>query len=138
MFGQLFQEVRAIVEERVSRIKRRAITMAAAAVLIGLALLFALLAAFIFLEEQVGAGVAALILFVILLAAGAAALIIGREKRPAEARRELQKSAQAFQRSAEEPALTSSGWPLIITAFMAGLALARGRFNGERKSSRER
>jgi hypothetical protein len=137
MFVQLFQEVRVIVEERINRLKKRAITVAVASVLIALALFFALLALFIFLQEQIGAGPAALILFVILLVAGAVTLILGREKKPAQARRELQKSAAAFQKSAEETALSSSGWPLIITAFMAGLALARGRFNG-RKSSRER
>jgi Kef-type K+ transport system membrane component KefB len=137
MFVQLVQEVRAIVEERFNRLKKRAITVAAASVLIGLALLFALLAVFVFLQEEVGAGAAALILFVVLMVAGAATLLLGREKKPAQARRELQKSAVALQKSAEDAGLSSTGWPLIITAFMAGLALARGRFNG-RKNSRER
>jgi hypothetical protein len=137
MLAQLVHEVRAIVKERFNRLKKRAISVAIASVLIGLALLFALLAAFVFLQEEVGAGAAALILFVVLLVAGAVTLMLGREKKPAQARRELQKSAVALQKSAEETALSSSGWPLIITAFMAGVALARGRFNG-RKTSRDR
>ncbi len=50
MFGQLFHEVRSIVEERLSRLKKRAAAMAAAVVLLGLALLFALLGIFIDLQ----------------------------------------------------------------------------------------
>jgi|SRR5687767_599750 cobalamin biosynthesis protein CobD/CbiB len=134
MFAQLFHEVRAVVEERVNRLKKRAIAVAAAGFLLLLAFLFALLAAFIELQRHVGAAMAALIIFVILLAAGVGTLMIGREKKPSESARQLQKSATAFRKTTEETALTSSGWPLILTAFAAGLALSRGRFNGGRRA----
>jgi cobalamin biosynthesis protein CobD/CbiB len=134
MLAELFQEVRSALEERVNRLKKRAVAVAAAGFLLALAFLFALLAAFIELQRQVGSAMAALIIFVVLLAAGVGALMIGREKKPSESARQLQKSTAAFRKTAEDTALTSSGWPLILTAFAAGLALARGRFNGGRKA----
>jgi hypothetical protein len=69
----------------------------------------------------------------VLTVAGAAALMMERQKKPKAPSRQLQKSATEFQKTAEETALTSSGWPLILTAFAAGLALSRARFNGWRK-----
>jgi hypothetical protein len=134
MFGQLLNEVRSTVEERLTRLKRRAMALAAAGVLLALAFLFALMAVFIELQKYVGAAMAALIIFIVLLLAGAGALMIGREKKPAQSTRELQKAATTLRKTAEEASLTSSGWPLILTAFAAGLALSRGRFNGSRRS----
>jgi Kef-type K+ transport system membrane component KefB len=134
MFMQLFSEVRGILEERLSRLKRRAIGVAVAAVLLTLASLFALLGAFIVLQERVGPAAAAFIIFIVLAVGGVVALMAGREKKAKEASRQLQTSAAVFQpKSAEETALTSSGWPLILTAFAAGLALSRARLNGWRK-----
>jgi hypothetical protein len=132
MFGQLFHEVRSIVEERLSRLKKRAAAMAAAVVLLGLALLFALLGIFIELQKHMGGAMAAFLLFIILAAAGAGALMFGREKKP-EAARQLQTTASPVQKIAEASPLTSSGWPLILTAFAAGIALSRGRLNGWRR-----
>jgi Kef-type K+ transport system membrane component KefB len=132
MFGQLFHEVRSIVEERLSRLKKRAAAMAAAVVLLGLAFLFALLGIFIELQKHMGGAMAAFLLFIILAAAGAGALMFGREKKP-EAARQLQTTANPVQRTAEVNPLTSSGWPLILTAFAAGIALSRGRLNGWRR-----
>jgi cobalamin biosynthesis protein CobD/CbiB len=134
MFVQLFHEVRSVVEERVNRLKKRAVAVAAGGFLLGLAFLFALLAAFIELQRHVGPAMAALIIFAVLLAAGVGALMIGRERKPSESARQLQKSAADFRKTAEDTALTSSGWPLILTAFAAGLALSRGRINGGRRA----
>jgi len=122
MLAELFNEARSVLQERVGRLKRRAVALAAASLLLLLALLFALLAAFAELQRYVGPAMAALILFVVLLAAGLGALMIGRERKASEAKRELQRSAATFQKSAEAAPLTSSGWPLILTAFAAGLA----------------
>jgi Kef-type K+ transport system membrane component KefB len=133
MLAQLFAEVRSVLEERLGRLKRRAIAVAAAAVLLSFAFLFALLGVFILLEQNFGPAVAAFIIFIVLAVGGAAALMMERDKKPKETRRQLQKSATEFQRTAQETALTSNGWTLILTAFAAGLALSRARFNGWRK-----
>ena len=137
MLTELFSEARSVLQERVDRLKRRAVALVAAGLLLTLAFLFALLAAFAELQRHFGPALAALILFAVLLAAGLLTLMIGRERKSAaEAKRQLQKTAVSFQRSVEEAPLTSSGWPLILTAFAAGLALSRGRFNGRRRAGR--
>lgn len=136
MLTELFSEARSVLQERVDRLKRRAVALIAAGVLLTLAFLFALLAAFAELERHLGPALAALILFAVLLAAGLLVLMIGRERKTAAAKRQLQKTASSLQRSVEEAPLTSSGWPLILTAFAAGLALSRGRFNGRRRTGR--
>jgi hypothetical protein len=132
MLGELIGEIRAVAKERLSRLKRRAITVSAAAGLFALAFLFALLGIFILLQEQIGAPAAAFVLFALLGIAGAVALIMGRERRPRVTNRQLPKPLPVQQSTAEQP-LTSSGWPLILTAFAAGIALSRTRFNGWRK-----
>jgi hypothetical protein len=136
MFGQLFSELRAIANEKLSRLKRRAIAFAAAGVLFSFAIVFGLLAAFIALQEEVGPALSALIIFAGLLAAGLGALMMGRERKIGEPARQLQKSATAIRQPGEEATFTSSGWALILTAFAAGLALSRGHFPAGRKPRR--
>jgi len=60
------------------------------------------------------------------------ALMIGREREARHKRREIQAidtEPRATSYAGALPGrLTSSGWPLIFTAFAAGLALSRARF----------
>jgi Kef-type K+ transport system membrane component KefB len=138
MLNQLIMEVRAALEERLARLKKRAIALTAAAVLFGFAFIFGLIALFAALQEEVGPGGAALILFIILAAGGAVALTIGREREARHKRREIRAidtEPRATSHAGALPSrLTSSGWPLIFTAFAAGLALSRARFGQWRRN----
>ncbi len=140
MLGQLILEVRTILEERMARLRKRAIALAAAAVLFALAFLFGLLALFVALQEEMGPAAAAFILFVVLAAGGIIALTVGRRREARRGGREirtLEQEPRTLHAAATPPSrLTSSGWPLILTAFAAGLALSRGRFNQWRREDR--
>ena len=139
MLAQLIMEVRAILEERFQRLRKRAIALIAAAVLFGLAFLFGLIALFVALQAEVGPAAAAFILFLVLAAAGAAALMLGRERQKRQRGGEIRtitEEPRATYAATPPSRLTSSGWPLLVTAFAAGLALSRARFNQWRRDKR--
>jgi hypothetical protein len=71
------------------------------------------------------------VLFLLLLAGGIGVLYWGQEPKRADPYARLERTA-ADTIAKENGALTSTGLPLILTAFAAGLALSRGRLlNGK-------
>jgi hypothetical protein len=132
MFEELFRQVRVTVQDRIYRFRKRITSFAVAGVLMAAAFFFALLTAYLGLLYLMDPVLAAGLLFLLLLAGGVAALYAGRGPKAPEPYRRLERSA-AEAVAKENGALTSTGLPLILTAFAAGLALSRGRFlNGSR------
>jgi hypothetical protein len=133
MFEELFKQIRATVQDRIYRIRRRVTSYAVAGVLMTAAFFFALLTAYLALLYVMDPVLAAGVLFLLLLAGGIAALYAGREPAGPDPYRRLERTA-AETVAKENGALTSTGLPLILTAFAAGLALSRGRLlNGSRR-----
>ena len=135
MFEELFRQVWVTVQDRINRFRKRITSYAVAGLLMAAAFFFALLTAYLGLLYLMDPVLAAGLLFLLLLAGGIAALYAGRApKGPAPYRRLERTPAEAVAK--ENGALTSTGLPLILTAFAAGLALSRGRFlNGGRRHS---
>ena len=133
MFEELFRQVRLTVQDRINRFKKRIASYAAAGVLMAAAFFFALLTAYLGLQYVMDPALAAAVLFVLLLAGGIAAIYAGRERKQTDPYQRLERTA-AETVAKENGALTSTGLPLILTAFAAGLALSRGRLlNGSRR-----
>ncbi|HKG73296.1 MAG TPA: hypothetical protein VKA79_03570 [Aestuariivirgaceae bacterium] len=133
MFEELFKQIRATVQDRIYRLRRRVTSYAVAGVLMAAAFFFALLTAYLALLYLMDPVLAAGMLFLLLLAGGIAALYAAREPAGPDPYRRLERTA-AETVTKENGALTSTGLPLILTAFAAGLALSRGRLlNGSRR-----
>jgi Kef-type K+ transport system membrane component KefB len=131
MFEELFRQVRVRVQDRVYRFRKRVTSYAVAGVLMAAAFFFALLTAYLALLYLMDPVLAAGVLFLLLLAGGIAALYAGRRPAGPDPYRRLERTAAEAK---ENGALTSTGLPLILTAFAAGLALSRGRLlNGSRR-----
>jgi ABC-type Fe3+ transport system permease subunit len=133
MFEELFRQVRVTVQDRVDRFKKRVTSYAVAGVLMAAAFFFALLTAYLALLYLMNPVLAAGLLFLLLLAGGIAVLYAGRKPAGPDPHPRLERTAVQTGGKGNS-ALTSTGLPLILTAFAAGLALSRGRFlNGRRR-----
>jgi hypothetical protein len=133
MLEELFRQVRLTVQERISQFRKRIASYAVAGMLMAAAFFFALLTAFLGLQYLMDPVLAAGVLFLLLLAGGIAVIYAGRGPKRPDSYKRLERTA-AETVAKENGALTSTGLPLILTAFAAGLALSRGRLlNGSRR-----